>query len=229
MPPKGKIQTNQELQERLDAWENRSLKVKDLPLAQLKNELRKELNNPTELILPKSIGPELLKNSAGYTVTSSLPSDPDVGDTILFNAGGNTYWRLTYVGGELPWAYTGGAYSVSENAAEQFVESAGYVGAGGPTITVPLKGTYDVILGFRGFNFGAADSWMSYNIGATPAVDADACGQVGRPAGSSQRHFRLKRKTGLPANTLTCVYRTEGPNASFNSRLIGIRPVVVGL
>lgn len=61
MPPRRKIQTNQELQERLDALEaGRKLKIVDLPIDALRRELRKEPQNPTEMLLPHSIGPDLL-------------------------------------------------------------------------------------------------------------------------------------------------------------------------
>lgn len=61
MPHKGRVATNLELQERVEALESgRKLKIADLPLDALKRELRKEPQNPTELLLPRSINQGLL-------------------------------------------------------------------------------------------------------------------------------------------------------------------------
>lgn len=74
MPPKGKVATNQELQERIELLEaGRKLKIADLPMDALKRELRKEPQNPTELLLPGSIGPGLLTGlGAAVTYTKSF-------------------------------------------------------------------------------------------------------------------------------------------------------------
>lgn len=56
----GRTPTNSELDKRLKLLEDSKISVKQLPMTELRKALAKEPQNPTDLLLPHSIGPELL-------------------------------------------------------------------------------------------------------------------------------------------------------------------------
>lgn len=136
-------------------------------------------------------------------------------------------WHLAYESGEATykWRYLGGPPLYAEVQTAETTVSGTYAAltTAGPSIPVPRGGDYDVRLGGRinvGGNIGA---WMSYDIGATTAVDADSVDLQGPAASTAGSVSRLRRKPALTAVTLTAKYRTT-ITADFKNRWIAITP-----
>lgn len=141
-------------------------------------------------------------------------------------------WDLAYIGeGTLPWSKVGGPALFAEVTTEQTTASKTYVNLTtvGPSITVPLKGDYDVEVGCRYWNGSANDyGYMSYAIGGTAATDEDSASPMPYiPGGFGDRP---RRKTGLAAKTeLITKYRVElGNTGFFTKRWIRVNPTRVG-
>jgi hypothetical protein len=142
------------------------------------------------------------------------------------------YWQLVYDGqGSYPWKKVGGSPLFSEVAAEQTTSSSSYTNLAttGPSVTLPLKGDYDIEIGYWGKNVtDSLTSYMSYSIGGSAAVDADAAATIAKDEASTTV-ARPRRKTGLGASTvLTAKYRTNDQQAAFLSRWMRVDPVRVG-
>lgn len=94
-----------------------------------------------------------------------------------------------------------------------------------------MAGDYDIEIGVRPYvNAVTTTALMSYDIGGTGAVDADAityyAGNTADPGNNSGA--RLRRKTGLTAVTLTSKYKTGAGTATFSNRWMRVAPVRVG-
>ena len=101
----------------------------------------------------------------------------------------------------------------------------------GPVVTLPLAGDYEVTLGFTGYNGNtSAVSSMSYDIGVTGAVDADAVqvGQSNAAANAYAAATKTRLKTGLTAVTLTSKYKASAGTSAFWNRYLVVRPTRVG-
>jgi len=171
-----------------------------------------------------------------FGLVEALPasSEPLVGDICTFMAdkANGVYWQLVYDGqGSYPWKKVGGAPLFSEVIAQQNTSSSSYTNLEtvGPSVTLPLKGDYDIEIGYFGKNVAdSLTSYMSYSIGGSAAVDADAAAAAAKDeASTTVAHPR--RKTDLGASTvLTAKYRTGGKEAAFLSRWMRVDPVRVG-
>lgn len=166
---------------------------------------------------------------------TSLPPSPSVGDTCrcLADKTNGIVWSLEYDGeGSFPWKVMGAPPPLwSEITTTEGTASTSYTNLAtvGPSITVPLKGDYDVDIGHRLFSGPAgADILMSYAIGATAAVDADAANDFG--AGQNANFFRPRRKTNLAAGAaLVAKYRVSAASeAKWSARWMRVTPVRVG-
>lgn len=158
-----------------------------------------------------------------------------VGDTCTFMADktSGVYWQLVYDGqGTYPWKKIGGPPLYSEVAAEQGTASATYTNLAtpGPSVTLPLKGDYDVEIGYYGKSITTATAArMSYAIGGAEALDGDAVVTVAQDGQGASTAARLHRKTGLAASTvLTAKYKVSGGEGAFLFRWMRVDPVRVG-
>jgi hypothetical protein len=178
-------------------------------------------------------------------VGTSLPASPynDQEYILVDSLTAPTYqWRFRYataIADAYKWMFVGGA-ALQQNADAQVVlptNQSSYIAlTGGPVITLPRAGIYLVENGFRAINYsdagGGTAGWMqmSYDIGATPAVDADAViafvTNYSYPAVMSGRTKTIT----VPGSVLTSKYRignTYGANVTYASRWLRATPVRV--
>lgn len=166
-------------------------------------------------------------------VSAALPSSPVDGQLWIYR-GSSFAWQFMYNAGSasaLKWEFIGGGALTSVVATSESTSSTTYAAltTAGPSVALPFAGDYEIIIGCTASNSasGSSDCVMSYDIGATGAVDADAVKSV---AGTSTVTMeRTAIKTGLTAVTLTAKYKTvTGGTATFANRYISVRPVRVG-
>lgn len=171
-------------------------------------------------------------------VVTALPASPVEGQEVILvdSLTAPTYqWHLRYLAAKASnrWIFIGGAPQYAEVTASEACSSTTYVAmtTPGPILVIPVAGDYLIDHGFRLSN-NAAATWqaMSYDIGATPAVDADAAyaspGQGGASGSNHIQAMRRRRKT-FAALTLTAKYRVSG-GMSFADRWMSVTPVAVG-
>lgn len=174
--------------------------------------------------------------NAGYG--TSLPGSPTDGMEYVYtdSVSAPTFqWRFRYNAGSGntdKWEFVGGAPRRGTDVdTDQNTTSTSYaaLATAGPSVIVPLAGVYDVMLGAR-INQGVSNqtSYMSYDIGGTGAVDADAITvAVGTALNTRHQSFLTRRKT-LTAVTLTAKYKvTSTGSGDFANRWIAILPVRV--
>lgn len=181
-----------------------------------------------------------LKSNSGRELVSSLPSSPVDGQEIFFQSAGmatnGEIWHLRYnaaSASSYKWEFLGGSQLYSTVTTDQSTTSTSYAAltTAGPSIALPLAGDYEITHGFRGYN-STANNWaaMSYDIGATGAVDADyvMVYMFSATQGAVSRVQRTIRKTGLSAVTLTAKYRVSGGTGYFEYRQLEVKPIRVG-
>jgi hypothetical protein len=168
-----------------------------------------------------------------WGLVTALPTSPVAGDKCQYIADktNGVIWDLVYDGeGEFPWKKIGGPPLFAEVTTSQSTESKAYaaLATAGPSVTVPLKGDYDVQVGAGIGNTGASASRMSYDIGGTGAVDADSFfGESG--AGVTACLTRVRRKAGLAATTaLVAKYKVSANAGFFSNRWMRVDPIRVG-
>lgn len=165
---------------------------------------------------------DALAAQASPTIAIALPGSPANEDQIILTdvlAAPTYFWHLRFNSTTGKWHYLGGVpgqahVATSEN---RTLATYGALTTPGPNFAIPVAGDYDVEIGFRGEN-GAV--WMSYDIGASAAVDADGIN-------GAASAWRVKRKT-LTAVTLTAMYKSDGSARYFRERHIRVTPVKIG-
>lgn len=145
-------------------------------------------------------------------------------------------WHLAYESGETTykWRFLGGPPMYSEVATSETTTSGTYaaLATAGPAITLPRAGDFDVEIGctVTESSVNSQEVFMSYDIGGTGAVDADAIeliAPLGQSGNGASIH-RLRRKTALTAVALTAKYRaTGGATGTWWKRWMAVRPVRV--
>ena len=188
-----------------------------------------ELADRLETVLP-TIG-------AGYG--TSLPGSPTDGQEYILvdSTTAPTYqWRFRYNAGSSQtekWEFVGGAPALSTVATLEGTTSATYAAltTAGPSIVIPQAGVYAIELGAQfevSGGSGVAASYMSYDIGATGAVDADGAFISLAQAAYTLNAVKAQRKT-LTAVTLTAKYRrlSGSATARFIDRFMRVTPVRV--
>lgn len=169
---------------------------------------------------------------------TSLPGSPSDGDEYILvdSTSSPTYqWRFRYHSGSSntdKWEFVGGAPAVSAVATSESTSSATYaaLATAGPSVTLPRAGVYDIEIGAFMYCYnGGSGSFMSYDIGGTGAVDADAARhlEADTALASQSSVSRLSRQTGLTAVTLTAKYKTNGTSSAFANRWMKVTPVRV--
>jgi hypothetical protein len=174
--------------------------------------------------------------SRSHGLVEALPTSAAiVGDTCTYVAdkASGVFWELVYDGeGQYPWKKIGGPPLYQEVSAEEKTASETYTNLTtfGPFVTVPLKGDYDVEVGFYGKSVTTATAGrMSYAIGGAEAVDANAAVMVAQAGQGGSTVARPTRKVGLAASTqLVSRYRVFGGEGAFMFRWMRVDPVRVG-
>lgn len=178
--------------------------------------------------------------AGGIDAVTALPGSPADGDEVLFmdSLTAPTYqWHLRYLAAKASnkWLFVGGAPGFALVATNETISTTAYgaLATAGPSFAIPVAGDYDVAHGFNGDpNTGAnLGGKMSYDIGGTGAVNADAAGMWGNTAGTNYliSAARKKRKTGLTAVTLTAKYASIDANSvAFEQRWMSVTPVAIG-
>ena len=173
-------------------------------------------------------------------IVSALPGSPFDGQEIYFQnaamATDGIVWHLRYRsgGGTYKWEFLGGPALYSEvTTAEALGSSGAYVAlaTAGPSAALPLAGDYDVSIGFRADStIALADCCMSYDIGGTGAVDADAIKSYQNVSATpiAANVSRTRRKTGLTAVTLTAKYKASATGGAMTHRWMSVTPIRVG-
>lgn len=103
-------------------------------------------------------------------------------------------------------------------------------GAAGPSITIPRAGDWLIFTGFRVDSAtGTGQLFMSYDIGGTAAVDADACrAEPTSTSGRVNATHTLNLKVGLTAGvTLTAKGRVTAGTMGFADRYMLAIPIRV--
>ena len=169
----------------------------------------------------------IIGSSAANASGTSFPASPANDDEYVYVADGTNgvYWRFKYRSATSKWVFVGGAPLFSQVATEESTSSATYaaLATAGPSITLPFAGDYDVGIGCYGAS-GNNGGHMSYDIGGTGAVDADAAA-VYANATQYISVMRYQRKTGLTAVTLTAKYRTLNTGITVSKRWMTVTPV----
>lgn len=170
------------------------------------------------------------------TPATSLPGSPVDGQIAVLtdSTTAPTYtWRFRYLaaGGTYKWQFVGGAPLVAEVATAQATGSLGsYVAlaTAGPSITVPRAGVWIVTHGFQGLGAASATAaWMSFDIGASSAVDTNGTASQ-QGSAIPMAAMRQQQLTIVAASTaLVSKYKSTGANSTFGPRHLSILPVQV--
>jgi hypothetical protein len=142
-------------------------------------------------------------------------------------------WHLGYESGEptYKWRFLGGPPLYAEVATAETTASAVYaaLATAGPAVAVPRAGDFDVEHGAMHYTTanGGAGTYMSYDIGATGAVDGDAVlnAQATGVNSAVVSTARKRRKAALTAVTLTAKYRASGGTGQWQNRYLTVTPV----
>jgi len=170
---------------------------------------------------------------AGYPATAgtSFPGSPADGDEYVYaaDAANGVFWRFKYRSATSKWIFQGGAPLFAEVTPSETNASTTYanVTTPGPSVTLPFAGDYDVEIGCQGLysNGSTPICYMSYDIGATGAVDADAVMNQTQIVQGGSQLSRRRRKTGLTAVTLAAKYRATAGTLRVQDRWIAVWPV----
>lgn len=165
-------------------------------------------------------------------LSAGPPANPQDGDIwIATNIDANgARWQFQYDIAEIgsyKWKFIGGPSLQAEVIANELKSLGGYAALAtpGPSIAIPRAGDYDVMIGAWIYANAATTSYMSYDIGATGAVDADYVRLDSAAANNSAGVSRIRRKAGLAAVTLTAKYAAAGGTSNFINRWMQVTPV----
>jgi len=138
-------------------------------------------------------------------------------------------WHLAYESSETTykWRWIGGPPLWSEVTTFESTTSTTYtsLATAGPSVTLPRSGDYDVQHGSHNPEVTGVSPFHSYDIGGTPAVDADALGDanLGNRGGV---FMRRRRKTGLGAVALVSKYKLGAAGTrGWSQRWMAVTPV----
>jgi hypothetical protein len=177
----------------------------------------------------------------GPAYVTALPASPVDGQEVYFGAdpAAGVIWHLRYraaATGAYKWEFVGGSDMRNVQPATGLATSSVIYVAGGPKLTVPLAGQYQVRWAFNGAHAATGGlGLMAVKNGAAPAVDVNAARGQAPGAGYDLGGAGDQVITVTAAGTvLDCWYRTGGGGAfSVNTYgtlppWIAARPVRVG-
>lgn len=172
----------------------------------------------------------------GEPVTT-LPGSPADGQQALLtdSTSAPTYaWLFQWSATASKWLFIGGSPGFAEVTASEATASGTYaaLGTAGPSFTVPRAGVYEVAIGFETvFATSAEQMFMSYDIGGTGAVDADASIAASGVSATAPNivGMRARQKTiAAPATALVAKYKVgNAVSESFQKRWLRVTPVAV--
>jgi hypothetical protein len=156
------------------------------------------------------------------TVGEFSTLSPSDGDEVIveISASLGIKWHLIYnsaSGSAYKWEYVGGPPLFSENLSVGIISSSSYSDIGGPSISIPRDGDYDIEIGFRVYQGVAGEKeWlMSYKIGAASASDNDAVtASCASDDTKTPNAMKMRRKAALTAVTLASVFKKVSGGAS---------------
>lgn len=174
----------------------------------------------------------------GYGI--ALPGLPVDGQEFILvdSTSAPTYaWRFRFNNAKASnkWDFIGGSSIYAEVTTDEATTSSTYAAmtTAGPSIAVPVAGSYVVEIGaYLGSGNSSVTAFMSYDIGATGAVDADAI-KVATWAsmpGDLRANEARARVKALTAVTLTAKYKCSvgGNNCKAADRWMRVTPIAVG-
>lgn len=178
---------------------------------------------------------------------TALPVNPAPEDAQLINyvadATNGVIWSLQYRSASASaykWESVGASPLINEVLTQETMPATynSYVGltTPGPSIALPLAGDYEVELNAHVGNAAPAGAGvnqvrMSYDVGATGAVDGDAAFHSGISVATNGPAFGVHRarvRTGLTAVTLTAKYKQNNDRAYWADREMRVTPIRVG-
>lgn len=172
-----------------------------------------------------------VKAAGAQGVSSTPPGSPVDGMIWRLPAatGLGTYWFFQYDSSQATnkWVFMGGAPWVVEVETNETTASTTYaaLATAGPSIAIPRSGDYLVEIGcYERSSTSGASALMSYDIGGTGAVDADAV-QVDSGGASLGSHVFNGRVKALTAVTLTAKYKVTAGTGTYNSRFMKVTPI----
>lgn len=179
-----------------------------------------------------------LRYQLASTVQSSLPGNQSVGTSIRYQltaaqtgAANQIDWGLE-LNSDGYWYPVGAAPLVQYVATSETTTSATYAAltTAGPSITAPLGGDYIIELGAGLTTTATSAPWMSFDIGGTGAVDADAVVFTQLSTGPQLASVAgLRIHTSLASGTVVVAkYKSVGGGAvAFEKRWLKITPLRV--
>jgi hypothetical protein len=163
---------------------------------------------------------------------STPPGSPIDGDewVLPVDTANGVMWKFRYnalSASAYKWEFVGGSPLISEVATQEATGSTTDVAltTAGPSIVIPRAGEYVVELGCKTSGGSASTAVMSYDIGATPAADADSLA-VPHNVGDFAHGSRPRIKA-LAAVTLVAKYKAGAGSDSFSDRWFRVTPVRV--
>lgn len=163
-------------------------------------------------------------------VVTTIPAGASDGTTVMFQTAGMAaltpalMWELRYSTAAGGWVPIGATPLFAEvnpwtslAAPDDPTTATTYsvIGVAGPAVQLPAAGWYDITTTFGAYHSAPPGlAGMSYSIGATAAVDADAAA-VDAQASAVARGFRQQRKQFSTAALLTAKYRTGSATVTF--------------
>lgn len=174
--------------------------------------------------------------AAAPLYVTSLPANPYDGQEVYYGADptNGVVWHLRYrsaASGSYKWDFIGGTAMRAAVDTQELTTSTSYttLSTAGPSITTPLAGDYDVVIGASVQSASAQNAFMSYAVGGTGAVDADRIGVYGSASVVEANVFGIRRKTAVAASTsIASRYKVSGGTGYFAYRFMELRPVRVG-
>ena len=208
--------------------------------------MRRDNSGANNALYAKTTGIELSTGWLAFAAAApvlpatTLPGTPSDGQQAILvdSTSAPTYvWLLQWNATAAKWYFIGGTPAYAEvTTAESPGSTNTYVAltTAGPAITLAHAGDYFVDLGVTIAETGnqTLEGYMSYDIGGTGAIDADATSGVGGVANSfgaaGQSYERRRKKTGLSASTtLTAKYKSASTFTSFKNRWMAVTPISV--
>lgn len=164
-------------------------------------------------------------------LVTQLPSNPTVGDTVIYaaDATNGIYWNLYYDGiGSYPWKYVGGpplhdfTNSGFGFTSTSFTTDTVYTG-----YTIPLAGDYTVETTVLGYNTTAFQWWLWKPNGCSyPAADEYGA-RVSQANNGNYEVASTIQQVTLTTGTLNAVARVVGATGQVADRSITATPIRV--
>lgn len=166
------------------------------------------------------------------SIEAALPEYPQGGQDFYWSFPGGGQWHFRFNDRTGLCDFVGGPPMMDEVATNQSTSSASYtaLSTAGPSLVVPFTGNYIVEIGCRAFlSTNAASTYMSYDIGATGAVDDDSVQQTAGTASAAFNAIRVRPKSFTAADALVAKYKSSGSvSAVFADRFMRLTPVAIG-